>query len=84
MSDEERRPLLREDASNGLLENQESNATACHESADGESKDAQSRLSSLLPKLASVVLSFAITGLAQSAIGVCQPHHHPGLIMLTD
>lgn len=74
MSDEERRPLLGENSSDGLLENQGSDAAACQNSAGDESKDAQFLLSSLLPKLASVVLSFAITGLAQSAIGVSRPY----------
>lgn len=81
MSDEERRPLLREDSSDGLLENQRSSSHTREISEAGESKDAQFQLSSLLPKLASVVLSFTITGLAQSAIGVSQSYHGIHMLM---
>lgn len=70
MAEEERRPLLSENFSNGLFANQRSGSVATQHSDNGESKDMQVQLPTLIPKLAAVVLSFTVTGLAQSAIGV--------------
>ena len=72
MADEERRPLLGGSLGDGPLGNAASRDEAAQAANEGEAADVQLGPSDIIAKLASVVLSFTVTGLAQSAIGVCR------------
>lgn len=70
MADEERSPLLGRSPHDATGEQPICGNGVARNTKTGERENVQLHLATFIPKLASVVLDFTITGLAQSAIGV--------------